>query len=256
MTKKNRTYHTILDRNDEISAYILGLWMADGNIFLSWSKGRVRKQKVFCITNTDKQIMDRLGELFGKRPTVRPGKGMDKDCYALRVKSDRLFDVCYAITRSTSKSDKSVNLPDLPTDLIRHFVRGFFDGDGSINFKTYQNRHGKRTSALQTSFTAGLMTGDFLLRLRNLIMSQVSVNSKKVHVGKTNKKLIFNQYDSMLLCQWMYEGASIFMERKHRVWASSDVDRIKKGLLYLSSHQKRERMAGIEPASPAWQAGT
>jgi hypothetical protein len=223
-----RTYHDILSRDNEMSAYLLGFWMADGNIFLSSSKERKRKQKGFSIINTDHQTMLMIGRWFGKEPKSHAGarKGY-KTFYTIKVKSDRLFDTCYGLTRSTSKSNQSVPLPELRRDLHHHFVRGFFDGDGSIHVKTYKNRHGKFTSALQTSFTAGLKTGDFLERLRDLIRSHIPVNPKKAVVSSgTNRKLVFNQYDSMLLCNWLYSGATFFMERKKHTWDAIDKTRL------------------------------
>ena len=160
MTRKHRTYHDILNRNNEESAYVLGLWMADGSISFSTSRGGKRTQKSFSIYNTDEQLIRMIGRLFSKEPTKRwNGNPKHKPCFRIRVKSDRLFDTCYSVTGSTSKSNKPIPIPDVSDELFHHFVRGFFDGDGSIYFKTYKNRHGKTTTELGTSFTAGKDTG-------------------------------------------------------------------------------------------------
>ncbi|KKK55103.1 hypothetical protein LCGC14_3077940, partial [marine sediment metagenome] len=229
MGKKIRTYHDLLDHGNETSAYLFGLWLADGNIFLSTSRGGRRVQKSFAIINTDVQLMRMIGKLFGKKPCQRwDGNPKHKPCFTLKVKSDRLFDVCYSHTGSTPKSDQSLSVPDISKELFHHFVRGFFDGDGSIGFKRYRNRHGKPVSALTTSFSAGLATGDFLERLRDRIRLHTPVGLKKVNTGKTSRKLVFNQYDSMLLCEWMYRNATLFMARKKAVWDSADKERLTK----------------------------
>lgn len=217
-----RTYHDLLDRDDEISSYLLGFWMADGNIHLSWSTKRARRQKEWRIYNTDLQVMSMISSWFGKGLKARAETEQRKVYYSLSVKSDRLFDACYDVTRSTSKSDKPINLPYVRPALRNHFVRGFFDGDGSISVKHYANRHGKEADALQTSFTAGLATGDFLEQLRDMIRSHIPVGLKKINIGKSSQKLTFNQYDSMLLCEWMYDGATVFMERKKALWEMCD----------------------------------
>lgn len=242
MGTKNRTFHDLLEQNNEISAYLLGFWMADGSISLSWSKGRVKKQKRFNLGNTDHQLMMKFGELFGKEPRLelRP-KG--KNYYTLTMKSDQLFDFCYAITHSTSKSDKEISIPSMDPKLFHHFVRGFFDGDGSIHIKHCRTRHGKISPSLQTSFTAGKSTGDFLLHLRDKIREFVPVAKKKISDNSTNtsKKLVFNQYDSMMLCEWMYEDATWFMERKRAIWDSIDKEKLKRSTKYFNRAVNRNR---------------
>lgn len=233
--KKNRTFHDLLDMNDEFSHYLLGFWMADGNIFISTSKGRKTPQKAFAVSNTDLQIMTDIGLKFGKEPKpIKPNTRSKQQCYVIKVKSDRLFDKCYEITQSTSKSDKSVAIPDLKPEAFRHFVRGFFDGDGSIYIKHYKNKHNKMTSELGTSFTAGKDTGSFLERLRDQIRKRIPVGLKKIYTGKS-QKLIFCQYDSMLLCEWMYQDATIFMKRKKDIWDSTDKERLKRSKKYFSN---------------------
>lgn len=175
-----------------------------------------------------------LGKLFGKKPRARMAENATKPCYNFKVKSDRLFDRCYELVGGTSKSDKSVPLPDIDPALFQHFVRGFFDGDGSIFVKHYKNRHGTATSELGMSFTAGKDTGDFLERLRDAIRVHVAVGCRKVS-GKKNRKLPFAQYDTMLLCKWMYEGATIFMQRKKRIWDLADKERLERSAKWFSN---------------------
>jgi len=122
----------------------------------------------------------------------------------------------------------------VPDHLFHHFVRGYFDGDGSIHIKHYKTRHGKTIDALATSFTAGLETGLFLEELRDAIRKIIPVGYKKIAEG-AGRKLIFNQYDSMLLCEWMYQDATIFMKRKKAVWDSCNKERLARSKKYFSN---------------------
>ncbi len=221
-----RTFHSILDRRNEASAYILGFWVADGNICLSTSKSRSRKQKVFAITNTDYQIMNDMAELFKKNLIKRPGRTLrEKEFFVLRVKSDRLFDICYELSKSTNKTTGTILEPSIPKTHFNHFVRGFFDGDGSIFIKRYQNRHNKITEALTTNFSSGNQTNvlDVILKM---IQSRVPELNGKARSGKTCRQVVFGQYDSMLLCEWMYRGATVYMKRKKDIWDSADKERL------------------------------
>jgi hypothetical protein len=88
--------------------------------------------------------------------------------------------------------------------------------------------------AIQSSFTAGLQTS-YLGRLRDKLRATIGTGMKKITIGKENQKLTFNQYDTMLLCQWMYKNATIFMCRKKAVWDSADADKIKQSTKFFSN---------------------
>ena len=210
--------------------------MADGSIYLKHDSRRKTCWKIFCIHNTDLDIINRLSKLLENKIQIdQKIKPHYKQPYSIRVYSDTMFDFCYNITKSTTKSDKEIQLPKVPNKYFHHFIRGFFDGDGSINIKHYSTRHGKTIDALQSSFTAGKDTGNFLLNLRNKIQKFIPVGNKKIHVGLNSKKLMFNQYDTMLLCEWMYKNATWYLKRKKDIWDSTDKERLKNSKKYFSN---------------------
>ena len=229
----NKIIRTLFDKWTEESAYIFGFWWADGSIELHKSHNNIFK--LFCISNTNLQIMNEMA--FKMKANVRncpPNKLTKKKCYRIWIYSDKMFDFCYEHTRSITKSDKEIPFPKIPNKMFHHFVRGFFDGDGSINYKRYKTRHKKLIKALQTSFTAGKDTGNFLQHLKEQLRLFIPIGDKKI-TKDVAKRLIFNQYDSMLLCQWMYKDATIFMERKKDIWDSTDKERLLKSTKYFSN---------------------
>lgn len=216
---------------DENSAYVLGFWWADGGVHFSYKKQSVSKK--WAIYNTDEQIMLAIASLMRTNLTVtrRPN---GKHLWKIVLNSEELFDFCFELVGSVRKSYTPLNVPDIPDEFFHHFVRGYFDGDGSICFKTYKNRHGNQTSALTTSFTAGNGTGEFLQKLRDAIRRFIPVGQKQI-TGKQSKKLVFNQYDSMLLCEWMYQDATIFIDRKKAIWDSTDKQKLAGSKKYFSN---------------------
>lgn len=239
-------YQNVFDEQNEFSSYLLGFWLADGNISFKPRIG-TKPVKGFSLYNTDRQIMDDIGKRLN-RSVSRMKRSNAKETwlppYQINIWSEKIYDFCHTITKSTSKSNKPVDLPTIHPELIRHFIRGFFDGDGSVHIKLCKNRHGKFTSVLGTSFTAGLKTEDFLDRLQDLIRTQLpELSRKKQTVWKTSRKLIYGQYDSMLLCDWMYGGnASIYMKRKKAVYDSFPRERLLASLNYLSPEKKQARL--------------
>ena len=237
MCMKNRTYiinHSLFDNLNEQSAYILGFWLADGNIALSKNPHGQSYSKRFALYNTDYQIMSELGLLIGHAPAkIKIQEKHHKQCYCIQVNSNQLFEYCYAITGTTDKSHANFALPTIPDELFNHFVRGFFDGDGSIHIAHYTTRHGKRISRLTTGFTAGNAT-NHLLHLRDKLCTIIGVGNKQI-TGKDSKRLSYNQYDSMLLCEWMYNKATIYMERKKDIWDNADKERLLNSKKFFSN---------------------
>lgn len=234
MVKKVEPNHDLFISWNESSAYILGFWMADGCIMVR-SNGNGRYYKVFRLDNTDLQIMKSISEIMRHNlMTIKPRKKHWKKSYAIYIYSSILFDFCYNITNSTAKSDKYIKIPNIPKQFQHHFIRGLFDGDGSIGIKSYKTRHGGLINALQSSFTAGKDTGKFLEDVRDMIRDHVPVGFKKI-CGKASKKLAFNQYDTMLLCDWMYKDATMYMKRKKDIFDSFDKNRLLRSQKFFSN---------------------
>jgi hypothetical protein len=223
--------HNLFDDWNEQSAYVLGFWVADGGISLI--KHRRKLYKCFRIFNTDTQITKSLSKILGQHYTTSRRHANHKPEHQICIYSDKLFDFCYNITNNTNKSHAAFGLPAVPIHLFHHFVRGFFDGDGSIYYKHYKNRHNKITTALGTSFTGGCETSH-IDQLQQWLRRNVGLGNKKIS-GRLHKKLNYNQYDSMLLCEFMYKNATIFMKRKKDIWDSADKTKLLHSMKYFSN---------------------
>jgi hypothetical protein len=224
--------HDFFNTWTEFSAYVFGFWWADGCIYFLRSCNHNRRYKRFKISNTDKGIMEEIQNLLNSNLIKTRSK--NKPIYDIVIHSDRLFDFCYRHVGSTRKSTSGSSLPDVPKSLFRHWLRGFFDGDGSICWKHYRNRHGKITAALQTSFTAGLESGEYLEQLRDKL-AILGLGNKKIIYGKVSKKLVYNSYDSVKLCSLMYKDCNIALKRKREIWENVDIDRILAGAKFFSN---------------------
>jgi hypothetical protein len=217
---------------------VLGFWWADGNIFISLRKSGQRRYSKFSLHSADYDHLIMIAGLlgFGGQIRTRKQKRCKKMslCYTLEFSDIHIVNRLLELGGKPRKSFCETKIPSIPDSLFRHFVRGFFDGDGSIYYRTYKNRHNKMTSALASSFTAGKATGKFLELFRNKLRKCIPVGNKKISRGVA-KKLAFNQYDTMLLCDWMYQNATVFLNRKKKIWDGSDKTRLMKSKLYFSN---------------------
>ncbi len=214
--------HGVFEEWNEKSSYILGLWWASGGIELERRTDK-NLNKVFYMSNMNIQIIEDVGKILGKQPRLI--KKTTKFLYHIKINSDQLFDYCYQMINLCRVNLSTLKVPFVPDEYLHHFVRGYFDGRGSIHWKNYKNRHGRQTNALQSCITASCGDVSFLEELRDILSEKIGIRKKKIS-GRWSKKLVYNQYDTALLCKWMYQGASIYMKRKHLVWKNANKHRL------------------------------
>jgi hypothetical protein len=175
--------------------------------------------------------------------TTKIKKKHHKNIHLVQINSDKIFDFCYSLVGSIDKTH-IISWPQIPDQFVHHFVRGFFDGDGSIFVKNYKSRHGGAMENLNSSFTASKESWMFLNDLKQYLISKLGVGNKKIVIWKSknrndfgsgNSKLVFNQYDTMLLCEWIYKDATIFMKRKKKIWDSFDKEKLKRSQKFFSN---------------------
>jgi len=96
----------------------------------------------------------------------------------------------------------------LPTELQSHFVRGYFDGDGSISFS-------KSIGSVDITFTS---TNDFCNSLKDIISDicpNAYIEDASCHNGITKVLNVCKQKEALYLCDWMYKDAKMFLTRKY-----------------------------------------
>lgn len=113
-----------MDLNNEETLYWLGYICADGNVEYNESS-RIYKVSLF---SKDECVINDFIDYFGKE-ICKKYKRKQNDIYEVAVHSKELCN--YFINNLNIIPNKSLNLnPAIP--LVSSFVRGFFDGDGSI----------------------------------------------------------------------------------------------------------------------------
>ncbi len=186
-------------------AYFLGWMASDGNIS--------EETNTFRITSTDIEHLENLFSLFsyGWTTTIRE---WDKDKYpdyksagtisiARKDIMDRLID--YGIPPNKSLT---IEMPYIPRQYMRDFVRGVFEGDGCITFKC--------NLSPKIVFATG--SEKFAYGLGEAIERQTGL---KVHVY-INKQCTWTlEYNSIasvkMLFKYMYEGvpSELILKRKY-----------------------------------------
>ena len=219
---------TIIKYNNELSnidteqkAYFLGLMYADGCI-----TKKSKYQLHFRISLTDKQLIDDLHKLFPFLNYEKWDFGKynknSKMQYSLRKTSKDLYKDLLKngmIERKSLENKDFVNLPSINKDLYRHFIRGYFDGDGSISIPS----HRKNLRRLEICS----VSKNILLQF-NEIFKQNNIKTNNIRakkIGKASKSQLYVMEwvdsDSILkIKEFFYNEATIFLKRKKDLFLS------------------------------------
>jgi intein/homing endonuclease len=183
--------------------YILGFTFADGSLYktsLSWD-----------IQKRDLNILQKINNALDSTYPI----SNRKNSYRLRI-SNQVF-INGAINKGLFPKKKFRNeLPQIPDKLVRHFVRGYLDGDGWIIHRTGRNE-------IDLGFVSG--NEEFLTHLRNKIFNRLDIYSKVRRKSKTTphgvKSVTFlieyYSTNAVEVAEWLYgdlDGGDIYLERK------------------------------------------
>lgn len=103
-----------------------------------------------------------------------------------------------------NKKSNKIKLPSINDNLYRHFIRGYFDGDGSISY-------GK-------NITLNFVSGSFIfLEEISSLLNRETLCKKANLVGKSNnyRYLSYNRLDDIRnIYEYLYNESTLFLERK------------------------------------------
>jgi hypothetical protein len=200
-----------LDRDDELRAYFLGLFMADG-----WLS---RRGQAYVSLN-DKQLIDDLTVATKYRanitriPLRKWGTKKLSGSYSYRIGFGyRPAQVLRELGITAEKTGHEI-IPPLSDTMFPHFLRGVSDGDGTMGVVKNRGRSYLQWSLVSASreFLEGI-----LARLGSRISSRASVHQKKTKRGHIYK-LQFGQSDSLAVGELAYTGSTLRLNRKYAVW--------------------------------------
>lgn len=117
------------DINSEDKAYFLGLLHADGCVY-TYNKKKGYKSCTINLKSSDRAILDKYSLFLGAKESLvninTNGNGFE----VAEVSVGKQEFVQHVLDL------KSPNLVDrVPIELRRHFIRGYFDGNGTICYK-------------------------------------------------------------------------------------------------------------------------
>lgn len=191
-------------------AYTFGLWCADGNIYRhrpthKWSFTIPLQEKDSYILEPIRQDMDAKFPLrYWQPPGNRQRQGI------LNFRSTTIGNDLIALG-GTPKKSLHLKYPSVPNQFLPDFVRGVFDGDGSIIFN--RNTWKAEIYGCSKDFLYGLQE-DLSLNIPGL---KCKVYERKRGGNRSTAYILhFSANNARRLAKFMYyELMPVFLKRKH-----------------------------------------
>lgn len=189
-------------------AYWLGLLFADGCVCIGENSYSISIQ----LTKTDSYLLEQMAlDLKMKREhPVRyytSDTSFGKTEYGkIQFGSKQIANDLISLGCVPRKSYNLNTFPTLPEDLIRHFVRGYFDGDGTVSID--------KKGFLHAGFSS---TPVFLELLMRELNKELGLPIKNIYnTGGESYCICYNQTESEKLYHYMYVDDCVCLVRKQK----------------------------------------
>lgn len=214
-TKFNEHIFDCIDTEEK--AYWLGFIFADGYIDSSPLDPDKKSRYQFEISLSEKDInhLYKFNKFMEHRDNnVKIGKSKCPDKIFNRCRwsivNKNLWNTLnsYGCTPQKSLTLKFPNESIFKDkSLIKHFIRGYFDGDGCLSYFVQNNKVKPKASLLGTY--------EFLLYIKDFLQS-LNISSPNIHKVKDKQhyELIISIPSTMLFLETIYENSNIFLDRK------------------------------------------
>lgn len=128
-------YFSVIDTEEK--AYWLGFISADGCVYKGSDKSSYRLQ--INLKGSDINHLHLFQSTIGSGYKIQEKKVKEHDVCLLKVNSTKM---CKDLMNHGVVQRKSLNtrLPDIPYELLKDFIRGYFDGDGCLSYSIVDDK--------------------------------------------------------------------------------------------------------------------
>jgi intein-encoded DNA endonuclease-like protein len=210
--KYSLNQHFFDEINNEETAYFFGLLYSDG---CNCDNNSI----VIRLIEEDKYLLEKLTTLIQPTKPIGHGKSSNytknwNDVYSMCICSEHMSKILesYGMVQRKSLIKKFPEvIKNSSEEIQRHFIRGYFDGNGSI----MSNKNNIKYSKIEIASTYEMLIGINDIIFNNLKFNgnlntkrYESTNKNTCFLGIYKREYLFKLYD------WFYKDSVIFMKRK------------------------------------------
>jgi len=193
-------------------AYILGYFAADGSMYAN-----PRGSKYITFSSIDRKILEKVKQSLNSKHKIALRKRYNenwKDSFTFQIGSKEMYSDLVKLGFMQNKA-RRFHLPKVPKKYMNHFIRGYFDGDGSITYgyTRRKDRNNKMVPYVLTCFASA--NSNFLKEISSVLRK--NINMGKGCIQQKSGHLNYSKADSIKLFKYMYKGApkALYLERKY-----------------------------------------
>jgi hypothetical protein len=210
---KNNDYFKNIDTQNK--AYILGFIAADGHV----STKKSNKYVSIEISEKDVEILKFIKKEIGYDGTFGCKILKNRRYLRLRVYGEDFTNNVIKYGLGNLKTYR-LELPTLPDDKYRHFIRGFFDGDGCIHVSARKSGIKKGKYRYQIVM---LGAENFCNQLHEYILKTLGINFEKtIRITKRGTNLmylrLFRIADIKKFMDYIYSNGNFYLKRKQKIF--------------------------------------
>ena len=201
-SKKYKYYDDIFEVIDnEEKAYWLGFLYADGYV----RKRQYSSELRLKISEKDKEHLIKFKKFMSPdNIKIKNETSGNSRCVKVSINSKKIVSDLINLGCTNNKS-KTITMPKIPDNLIDHFIRGYFDGDGWIIID--KNK--------KPAF--GIISGsiEMVKSINNIISERSKIKINKIYNYKTYYNFTYKSYtDIIKISNFLYKKSNIHLIRK------------------------------------------
>ncbi len=179
-------------------AYVLGLWWADGCMRVKRNTGAHEIQ----IASNDRDHLENIARIISGKYSLRK-VSLLSNTYVIAFCSKEMYQDIMTLGGSPRKS-RTIGFPDVPSELLPHFVRGVVDGDGTLSW------NGDRPVLHIYSGSRQLLSD-----MATAIEQATGIPAPNLAANRANAYLKWSTIRAKCLAAWLYiDNPGLALDRK------------------------------------------
>lgn len=204
------------DEYTEASCYWAGFLAADGNVD---SKGRIR----LMLKYDDLSHLEKFKKFLLSTHTISSNITEYNRC-SFEFTDRGMCEVLDLNFNIVPNKSLVITFPKIPKQYLRDFIRGYFDGDGSV-CESFSNKN-SITATLYTSFTSG--SKPFIETLFVILNQELGLGGHLQDFNTNTKwQIKYNTNDSITLLNYMYKDSRYYLDRKYSIYKRTVLDQLR-----------------------------
>ena len=260
-SKKHIAHDFFKSITTEIQAYLLGLIASDGSVStlnyrLCHKASDVDAAEIipmYQLISPNARI-EKIKEQVSSQP-VRGRYITTKSHFRLTIQSKSIVESLKGFGFGDRKTYDELHLPKINKDLVRHFIRGYFDGDGSISYNiTPPNKKNReKNPRVRCNVSICSKTKTLLEEIRSFL-SELDIKATLCKASRDDMYVlsVSAKKDLHKIFHLLYDNSEIYLSRKFEKfnhYVNTEVTQL------IAEHRNAQKVSVNESNNPSTSMG-